>query len=324
MYRPQKLNSKYIMKVLITGSSGYLGSLLVNFLVSEKIAVVGIDNRKSEALPPGDFFKFYLCSITDKAVLEEIFLREQPTHVVHFACTFNKVRDRKKELFIDIGGSENILNVSNRTLSVVQIVHSSSAAAYGGWMDNPEWINETHSLRPGKYRYGMNKKAIEQIYLSATVRDNLRIVILRICTVTGPFFTSDRIILRLLTRFPFLPGFCKDCKIQLLHEDDFVSLLHKVINDGLIEGVYNLAPDSFAAVRDIATDKKYFMFPAGVIKSILWVLWNLKVLNLQPAGINNSIYPIILDPAKLQSRYSYKFRYTTTEALAATPHKKKH
>ncbi len=311
------------MKVLITGSSGYLGSLLVNYMVSKKITVIGIDNRSGNAVLPGEYFKFYLCSIIDRALLEEIFFREQPTHIIHFACTFNKVRDRKKEQLIDVDGSENILDISNRTLSVEQVIHSSSAAAYGGWMDNPEWINESHPLRPGKYRYGMNKKAIEQIYLTLAVRENLRIVILRICTVTGPFFTSDRIILRLLTQFPFLPGFCKDCKIQLLHEDDFVSLLDKVINDSLIKGVYNVAPDSFAAVRDLAPGKKYFMFSAGVIKSILWVLWNLKILNLQPAGINNSIYPIILDPAKLQARYNYKFRYSTAEALAATPHKKR-
>ena len=311
------------MKVLITGSSGYLGSLLINSLVSKKTAVVGIDNRTSDAVLPGEYFKFYLCCITDKALLEEIFFREQPTHVVHFACTFNKVRNRKKEHLIDVDGSENILDVSNRILSVQQLIHSSSAVAYGGWKDNPEWINETHKLRPGKYRYGMNKQTIEQMFLSFRVRENLRILILRICTVTGPSFTSDRIVLRLLTQFPFLPGFCKDYKIQLLHEEDFVSVVDKVINDDLIEGVYNVAPDSCAAICDIVPDKKYFMFPVGVIKSLLWVLWNLKILNLQPAGINNSIHSIILDPAKLQSRYNYKFRYSTAEALAATPHKKK-
>jgi UDP-glucose 4-epimerase len=306
------------MRVLITGSSGYLGSILTDFLISKKIPVIGLDLKNNVNKPSGEYFTFYPCCITDKEQTEEIFSREKPTHVVHFACTFNKIRDRNKEHSIDVGGSGNILDISNRTFSVKQLIYSSSAAAYGAYIDNPEWIKESHPLRPGKYRYGIHKRMIEHSFLNAVVREELNILVLRICTVTGPCYTSERMVLELLTKFPYLPRFCKHFKIQLLHEEDFLILLEKIMMDDIITGIYNIAPASYSYINDLAPGKKYFILPKEIIKSILWVLWHLRILNLQPAAINNSIFPIILDPARLVSRYDYKFRYSTAEAFADT------
>ncbi len=152
------------MKVLITGSSGSLGTMIVSSLVAKRVTVIGLDIKESPDNRPGDYFGFYNCSITDREGLEVIFRKEQPTHVIHLACTFNKVRDRQKEHFIDIGGSTNIIAISDKTLSVKQLIFSSSTAAYGAHKDNPEWLKETNPLRPGKYRYGVNKKLIEEVY----------------------------------------------------------------------------------------------------------------------------------------------------------------
>jgi len=41
----------------------------------------------------------------------------------------------------------------------------------------------------------------------------------------------------------------------------------------------------------------------------------MRIMNLQPSGINSSVYPIILDPAKIVKRYNYKFRFTSNEAF---------
>ena len=306
------------MKVLITGSSGYLGSVLVKHLLSLDIPVIGIDIRNKDDEHPGEYFTFYKCCITDKTALEQIFRNEEPTHVVHFACTFNKVRDRKREHFIDVGGSDNILSVSENTGSVKQLIYSSSAAAYGGCKDNPELLKETDLLRPGKYRYGINKTIIEKKLTTSDRRADLKVCVLRICSVTGPAITKDRVVVRLLTRFPWLPSFCKNNRLQLLHEDDFLSIMEMILKDDAIEGIYNIAPDSSSDIAELVTGKKYFLFPVGAVKAILWVMWNLKILNLQPAAISNSFFPIILDPGKIKARYNYKFRYSTSEAFAVT------
>jgi len=235
--------------------------------------------------------------------------------VVHFACTFNKVRDRQREHNVDIGGSANVLDIANNTLSVRQLIYSSSATAYGGHSSNPEWIPESHPLRPGEYRYGKNKSIVEEMFSSAPVRENLRILILRICTVTGPAYRSERNIMNLLVKSPILPRFTMNNKIQLLHEEDFLSLMHKILHDDQIEGTYNMAPDSYSAIRDLVPDKKYIRIPVPLISAALWVLWNLKLLNLQSVSVNIGIFPIVLDPSKLMTRYDYRFKYSTADAF---------
>jgi hypothetical protein len=77
-----------------------------------------------------------------------------------------------------------------------------------------------------------------------------------------------------------------------------------------------MASDTYSYVYDLVPGKKFFRLPKNVLKSMLWILWNLKILNLSPASINTSIYPVILDPSKLKDRYNYKFRYSTASAFS--------
>ena len=90
------------MKVLITGSSGSLARMLINHLIENNVDVIGIDIRESTEVLPVEKFQFYKCSITEKEKLKSVFAEVQPTNVVHFACSFNKVRNRKLEYEIDI------------------------------------------------------------------------------------------------------------------------------------------------------------------------------------------------------------------------------
>ncbi len=302
------------MKVLITGSSGYLGSLLTGFLVSRNISVVGISFRISTEFAHDENFRFYPCDITNRDYLAGIFRQEQPTHVVHFASTFNKVRNRNRENAIDLGGSRNVLELSDATPSVRQLVYSSSAAAYGGHASNPEWIPESHPLKPGKYRYGMIKALTEEMLMSTPVREDLHVVVLRICSVTGPTYSSDRNVLNLLYNSPILPAICMNNRIQLLHQDDFLTLMHEILADNQIRGPFNMAPDSYVRIRDLAPDKMYVPIPEPFISAALSVLWHLRLVNLQPGAVNYGIYPIILDPSMLMNRYGYEFKYSTTQA----------
>jgi len=303
------------MKVLVTGSSGSFGTLITKILIDKKIQVVGLDIRGPYGNDPGEYFRFYKSSITDREALKSIFREEKPDRVVHFACTFNRVRNRHKEYEIDVEGSRNIIEISNETPSVRQLIFSSSALAYGGHRDNPEWLKEEDTLRPGKLRYGLNKKIIEEIYLKSAVRADLRINLVRVCTVVGPDFGKPASVVYILLKWSWLPEFCRENKLQFLHTEDFIALINLMIHDDQITGVYNIATDTYSVVKDLFPDKKYFKFPVIVVKGLLSVLYNLRILNLQPSGINNSIYPMVLDPGKIVSRYNYKFRYTSDKAF---------
>jgi nucleoside-diphosphate-sugar epimerase len=305
------------IKVLITGVSGYFGKLLTEYLISRNIPVVGIDIRENAEKIQGHY-RFYNCSVVEKEKLQSIFSEECPTHVLHFACSFNKIREKKREYLVDITGSENVLEVSNNTLSVKQLIFSSSAAAYGGNRDNKEWLVEEDPLRPGKYRYGLNKKTIESIFFGTPLRSGLKVISLRICTVVGPMYDKPKSIVSLLIRFPYLPVCCKNNRLQFIHSDDMVNLFGQILEDREISGIFNLASDSFVFVNDLLPGKRYVRLSLSIIKSILWILWNLKLLNLQPAAVKDAIYPIVLNPSKIASRYHYIFKYSSKEAFQET------
>ncbi|MRR22525.1 NAD-dependent epimerase/dehydratase family protein [bacterium] len=306
------------MSILVTGSSGYFGKIVISDLIGKGLKVSGIDIRRDPRQTEGEQFRFYECSITDRAKLREIFNREQPSVVLHFACTFNKVRDRKQEYEIDVEGSENVLKACNETHSVKRLIYSSSAAIYGAANRNGEWISETEPVDPGKYRYGINKKLIEEAYFSADRRADLQIVSLRICTVVGPAYFKTRSVVSILIRLPYLPSSFRKKKVQFMHEEDFVTLICMVMNDDEIEGIYNVAADSFSIVGEVVPAKKYIQFPVAGLKPVLWILWNLRILNLQPASLKYCLYPVLIDPTRLARRYGYNFRYSSSESFAET------
>jgi nucleoside-diphosphate-sugar epimerase len=308
------------MKVLITGSSGALGRILTDYLISRKIFVAGLDIKDPSEFYEEEKFRFHRCSITDKERLKAIFEQEQPSHVVHFACSFNKVRNRRREYEIDVAGSANILEITNNTQSVKQLIYSSSAAIYGAHKDNKDWFGESDRLKPERYRYGINKKLIEHLYFSNHVREDLHIISLRICTVVGPTYDKPRSIVSLLIKFPYIPEFCQESRMQFLHSDDFTALFGYVLDDMEIAGIYNLAPDDFATVKELVPWKKFIGLPLFMLRGVLLILWNLRVLNMQPAAIKTSIYPMILNPSKIVERYGYRFKFSSVEAFISTLH----
>ena len=305
------------MKVLITGAAGNLGKVITQHLISRNITVIGIDTYDHLDYS-SDKFKYYKCSITEEQKMNNIFKKEQPSNVIHLAATFNRVRNRKMEMDIDVGGSENVLKISNSTASVKQIIYSSSAAAYGGHKDNSLWLNEDQELRPGKYRYGIIKKIVESIYFGANTRKDLNIVSLRICSVVGPSFNKKRCAVSILINSKYLLEQWKENKIQFLHEDDLNNLISKILKDENIHGKFNLAPDSYTQVNQLVPNKTFVKVPLSIILTLLWMFWYLRVLNLRPASLQQSIYPIVMSPLKLISRYMYTFKYTSEEAFFDT------
>lgn len=306
------------MSILITGSSGYFGRLIAGDLINAGRRVAGVDIKTSPDAPTGESFRFYNCSVTDRGYLKRIFEEAKPTVVIHFACSFNKVRNRRKEYEIDVVGSRNVMELCNETLSVRKLIYSSSAAIYGACRSNGSWLSETAMVNPGKYRYGINKKLIEHDLFTFSKRDGLHVVSLRICTVVGPEYCKPRSVVSILLNMPFLPGSFHDKKVQFLHESDFVNLFRSVTDDPDIDGVFNLAADSCSRVGDMLPGKRYIDIPVQALKPILWMLWNLRLLNLQPCSLSYSLYPVLIDPSKIRSRYGYNYSYTSSEALSDT------
>ncbi|MBD3203169.1 NAD-dependent epimerase/dehydratase family protein [Candidatus Woesearchaeota archaeon] len=311
-------------KILITGSSGYVGYVLSKYFSEKKIPIIGVDVKSNPVWDGNKYFKFYKADVTDYDNFLDIFRKESPSHVIHLAFLMSPIHDEKRQQDIDINGSKNTMNAANKTSSVKQFIKFSSASAYGAWPDNKKWLKETDPLKPGDFRYGTNKKIVEKHLNEFDKRKDLNLIIIRMCTAIGPLYHKKGGVVSMLINSPFLikpDG--RYCEVQFIHENDLCALTELIINDKKIKGTYNLAPKDYSTTKKLVPDKLFLWIPLKLMSIILGMLWKLKLSDRMPAAARYSAYGIVIDPSKLIKRYGYKFKYTTLSGFSETVRKRK-
>lgn len=150
-------------KVLVTGGGGFIGSHVVEKLLTKNHSVCVVDNLstgKMENLPEHDSLKFYRQDIC-KNSLSEIFEKEHPDFVIHLAAQVsvnNSVSDPCTDARTNILGSINLLELS-KVYNIKKFVVASSAAVYGIPKYLP--IDENHPTEPIS-PYGLSKVTMER------------------------------------------------------------------------------------------------------------------------------------------------------------------
>ena len=129
------------MKILVTGGLGFIGSHTVVELLDSDYEVVVVDNLSNSSIDvkdkikeiTGKEFNLYVEDVCDKVKMDEIFSKELPDAVIHFAAYKAVGESVEKPIMY----YENNL-LSTLTLCEVmekynckKIVYSSSATVYG-------------------------------------------------------------------------------------------------------------------------------------------------------------------------------------------------
>ena len=164
-------------KILITGSSGYIGSCLSSYLKNQSNIFL-IDKSY-----PKKFIKleknFYKCDLTNYKKLEKIIKKIKPEIIVHLAAksTVNEKISKKEYFSNNVLATENLIKIMNK-LAITKIIFSSTAAVYD---KNFKLLNESHLIRPIS-KYGKSKNSAEKILKKSK---NINYVILRFFNVSG-------------------------------------------------------------------------------------------------------------------------------------------
>ena len=170
MIRRTNKKGDRIMRILVTGGAGFIGSHTCVELLNAGYNVVIVDNmnnahpRALDAIRriTGRDFAFYQTDIRDRAALEDIFARESIDAVIHFAGHKAVGESVAKPLMYydnNLCGFI-VLAETMRKFGVKKLVFSSSATVYG--MNNPVPLREeypTSATNP----YGYTKVMIEQM-----------------------------------------------------------------------------------------------------------------------------------------------------------------
>jgi nucleoside-diphosphate-sugar epimerase len=108
------------MKVLVTGSSGFIGQALVRRLKTAEFEVAGLDIRPAATTT-------YVCDILDPAMLNQAVQNHSPDAVVHLAARVDL--DEKTNLAgyaANIQGVQNLLSAVRLTPSIKRAIWTSS------------------------------------------------------------------------------------------------------------------------------------------------------------------------------------------------------
>lgn len=175
-----------IVKVMVTGGAGFIGSHVVDQMVAAGHEVVIVDSlvtgRKSNLNPKA---KFYQLDIRDPK-LREVFEAERPEVVDHHAAQMDVRRSVADPLYdadVNIKGSVHLLELC-REFAVRKVIYiSSGGAAYGEPVYLP--CDEEHPVRPLS-PYGLTKYAFELYLYLYRQNYGLDYTVLRYPNVYGP------------------------------------------------------------------------------------------------------------------------------------------
>lgn len=174
------------VKVLVTGGAGFIGSWLVDRLVTEGHDPVVVDLSSGRARQLHEKAAFYQVDIRDRHALNDVLAREKPQIVSHHAGQVSvrrSVANPADDASVNVIGLLNVLEASLRH-GVDRIVFASSGGTIYGEQDSFP-ADEAHPLRP-ESPYGVAKMACEHYLRCYHVMYGLPFVALRYGNVYGP------------------------------------------------------------------------------------------------------------------------------------------
>ena len=253
------------MKVLITGTAGFIGSTLAMRLLERGDEVIGIDNlndyydvnlkkARLERVKAYDKFTDVRMNIEDRAAMDEVFKKHQPQRVVNLAAQAGvRYSLINPHAYVDtnIVGFVNILE-GCRHHGVEHLVYASSSSVYGANTNYPFSVhnNVDHPVS----LYAASKKSNELMAHTYSHLFNLPTTGLRFFTVYGPWGRPD------MALFMFTKNILAGKPIDVFnygdHKRDFTYI--EDIVEGVIRTLDNVAtpnPDWTGDDPDSATSK---------------------------------------------------------------------
>lgn len=228
------------MKVLVTGSAGFIGHALSHRLLQRGDEVIGVDNmndyydvnlKRARLLNLTGYtdFSFVEASLEDNSAIQRVFEQEKPVKVVNLAAQAGvrySLKNPHAYVASNIAGFTNILEACRHN-AVEHLVYASSSSVYGATTTMPFSVSQ--SVDHPVSLYAASKKSNELMAHTYSHLFGLPTTGLRFFTVYGPWGRPD-MALFIFTR-KILAGEPIDVFNFGKHRRDFTYI------DDIVEGV---------------------------------------------------------------------------------------
>lgn len=311
------------MRVVVTGGAGFIGSHLVDRLMSDGHEVTVIDDLSSGNLNnlsrwlDNPRFRFLKADLSIRGEWEKGF--EGAEVVYHLAANPEvRVSSTAPEIHYrsNVQATFNVLEAS-RIMDVKLVVFASSSTVYGEAkvLPTPE---EYYPLEPISV-YGASKLASEVFLGTYSRLYNIRGVSLRLANVVGPRSTHGVIFdfVNKLSRNP------KELEIlgdgsqrkSYIHVSDVIEATVKVTEYMLRTGtryeVFNIGSEDSVTVVEIAD----LVVEAMGLKDVKYVF---KPMTVDGRGWPGDVKTMLLDISKIKKLTGWNPRYNSREAIRET------
>ena len=289
------------MKIIVTGSSGFIGFHVSKKLLESGKKVHGVDSMNNyydvnlkkarlSILKKYKNFSFSKAKIENKKNLDKAFKKFKPAIVIHLAAQAGvRYSIEKPRVYLDsnITGTYNIIEISKR-LNVKHLIMASSSSVYGANKKIP--FKEIDKTETQMSIYAATKKSNESMAHAYSNIWKVPITMVRFFTVYGPWGRPD------MALFKFTKGILNNKKIDIYNNgkmyrdftyiDDIVSginlLIKKVPNTKQLGKYKNdsLSPIAPFRILNIGNTKKVYLL--DFIKEIEKVLGKKAKRNYMP------------------------------------------
>lgn len=311
-----------MQNILITGSGGYIGKLLLK-KCHEKLGenfqkIVALDLHapiQKDMLDRVEYIQLDIRKHEDVAALLPKYEIDTLIHLAAIIAISGQV-SRNMEYEVDVIGTSNLIDSCVKH-GVKRFITTSSGAAYGYWPSNVETLLTENMPMKGNYEipYSYHKWLVEE-KLKQVKKDSpqLEQVIFRVGTILGE--STSNPITDYLKRNKILCLSGYESAFVAIWDMDLVEILYKAINNGK-PGIYNVAGNGSVPTKNIAKmmNKPTMTLPVSLLKLAFSILRPLKLVPYGPESLKFIQYRPVLCNEKLKNEFDYTPQKTTKEVI---------
>lgn len=251
-----------MVKILITGGAGFIGSNLAEKLILDKNNYVVIADDLSTGsfskLPqlPKDNWTFVKCDVNNYRDISEVMLSYRFDYVFHYAATVGVERTQEHPVWVlqDLHGIEHILNLS-KSSGVKRVFFASSSEVYGEPVELPQH-EETTPLN-SRIPYAVAKNVGEAYLRSYQKEYGLEFTIFRFFNTYGPKQSVDFVMSRFINfalqnQDITIYGDGSQTRTFCYIDDNIDACINAFKNNLIVNDVVNIGDDNPVSIMELA------------------------------------------------------------------------